>query len=69
MIGFVNLMTMLIMQSSMESYDAILFVKGKMGHKLFLSYRFEKNTNNWGYLGDLMNLDNKLDEVIQFTGM
>ena len=30
---------------------------------------FEKNSNNWGYLGDLINLDNKLDELIHFTRM
>lgn len=30
---------------------------------------FEKNANIWGYLGDLINLDNKLDEVIHFTRM
>ncbi len=30
---------------------------------------FEKNANNWGYLGDLINLDNRLDEVIHFTRM
>ena len=30
---------------------------------------FEKNASNWGYLGDLINLDNRLEEVIHFTGM
>lgn len=30
---------------------------------------FERNSNNWGYLGDLINLDNKLDELIHFTRM
>ena len=30
---------------------------------------FENNANNWGYLADLINLDNKLDEVIHFTRM
>ena len=34
-------------------------------HKL----HFEKNSTNWGYLGDLINLENKLDEMINFTGM
>ena len=30
---------------------------------------FESNSNNWGYLADLINLDNKLDELIHFTRM
>ena len=30
---------------------------------------FQRNSNNWGYLGDLINLDNKLDELIYFTRM
>lgn len=30
---------------------------------------FAKNVNNWGYLGDLINLDNRLDEIIHFTRM
>ena len=30
---------------------------------------FERNPKNWGYLGDLINLDNKLDELIHFTRM
>jgi hypothetical protein len=30
---------------------------------------YEKNANNWGYLGDLINLDNRLDDLIHFTKM
>jgi len=30
---------------------------------------FEKNSNNWGYLGDLINLNNRLDDLIHFTKM
>ena len=28
---------------------------------------FDKNSQNIGFLGDLINLENKLDEVIHFT--
>ncbi len=30
---------------------------------------FDKNSYNWGYLGDLINLENRLDDVINFTGL
>lgn len=28
--------------------------------------QFEKNSTNWGYLGDLIYLEDKLDEMINF---
>ena len=30
---------------------------------------FDKNSQNIGFLGDLINLENRLDEVIIFTSM
>jgi hypothetical protein len=30
---------------------------------------FAKEAYNWGYLADLINLDNRLDDVIHFTRM
>ena len=30
---------------------------------------FDKNSQNIGFLGDLINLNNRLDEVIHFTSM
>ena len=28
---------------------------------------FEKEPCNWGYLGDLINLENRLDDILHFT--
>jgi len=39
-----------------------VIIKKHQGH-------FEKNSNNWGYLGDLINLNNRLDDLIHFTKM
>ncbi len=30
---------------------------------------FDKNSQNIGFLGDLINLENRLDEVLHFTSM
>ena len=30
---------------------------------------FERNPNNSGYLRDLINLENRIDEVLHFTGL
>jgi hypothetical protein len=31
------------------------------------NYQFSKNSNNMGFLIDLINLENRIDEVIHFT--